>query len=145
METGTGHHSRAKCLISLMANSNSWLSAGWEAWKRRHGDTQTGRCAKSSKSGVTPLPNGARASGLDAAFFHLYGVAQDDVDYIMETFPIVKRKHEEKYGDFRTKLLILDTYDPMQNAIGGGEPYQTILDPPHRSERSPYPQWTLMG
>ncbi len=48
----------------------------------------------------------------------------------METFPIVKRKHEEKYGDFRPKLLILDTYDRMQNAIGGGEPYQTILDPP---------------
>src|SRR5690606_10935924 len=23
---------------------------------------------------------------LDAAFFHLYGVARDDVDYIMETF-----------------------------------------------------------
>ena len=29
---------------------------------------------------------------LDAAFFHLYGIERDDVDYIMETFPIVKRK-----------------------------------------------------
>ena len=29
---------------------------------------------------------------LDAAFFHLYGIDRDDVDYIMETFPIVKRK-----------------------------------------------------
>ena len=29
---------------------------------------------------------------LDAAFFHLYGIEREDVDYIMETFPIVKRK-----------------------------------------------------
>ena len=29
---------------------------------------------------------------LDAAFFHLYGIERDDVDYIMGTFPIVKRE-----------------------------------------------------
>jgi len=29
---------------------------------------------------------------LDALYFHLYGISRDDVDYIMETFPIVKRK-----------------------------------------------------
>ncbi|NLX27083.1 MAG: class I SAM-dependent DNA methyltransferase, partial [Lentisphaerae bacterium] len=34
---------------------------------------------------------------LDAAFFHLYGIDnEDDVDYIMETFPIVKRKDEKQ-------------------------------------------------
>ena len=27
---------------------------------------------------------------VDAAFFHLYGIERDDVDYIMETFPVVK-------------------------------------------------------
>jgi hypothetical protein len=31
---------------------------------------------------------------LDAAYFHLYGIAHDDVDYIMDTFPIVRRKDE---------------------------------------------------
>jgi len=29
---------------------------------------------------------------LDAMYFHLYGIGREDVDYIMETFPIVKRK-----------------------------------------------------
>ncbi|GLV52905.1 hypothetical protein TBS_34670 [Thermobispora bispora] len=67
---------------------------------------------------------------LDAAFFHLYGVARDDVDYIMETFPIVKRKDEAKYGEYRTKRLILEIYDAMQDAIDGRKPYQTPLDPP---------------
>ncbi len=67
---------------------------------------------------------------LDAAFFHLYGINRDDVDYIMETFPIVKRKDIQKHGDYRTKLIILKIYDEMKRAIETGKPYQTILDPP---------------
>ncbi|WP_182878144.1 Eco57I restriction-modification methylase domain-containing protein [Microbispora sp. H10670] len=67
---------------------------------------------------------------LDAAFFHLYGIKRDDADYIMETFPIVKRKDEAKYGEYRTKRLILEIYDAMQDAIAGRKPYQTPLDPP---------------
>ena len=50
---------------------------------------------------------------LDAAMFHLYGVRRDDVDYILETFPIVKRKDEKAYGEFRTKRLILEAYDRL--------------------------------
>ena len=39
---------------------------------------------------------------------------RDDVDYIMETFPIVKRKDEAAHGEFRTKRLILEAYDQME-------------------------------
>ncbi|MGH2749585.1 MAG: hypothetical protein ACRDK3_01720 [Actinomycetota bacterium] len=67
---------------------------------------------------------------LDAAFFHLYGVERGDVAYIMDTFPIVRRKDEQEYGEYRTKRLILEVYDAMSKAIATGEPYQTILDPP---------------
>ncbi|KWX08628.1 restriction endonuclease, partial [Carbonactinospora thermoautotrophica] len=67
---------------------------------------------------------------LDAAFFHLYGVNRDDVAYIMDTFPIVRRKDEEKFGEYRTKRLILEIYDAMAKAIETGEPYRTVLDPP---------------
>ena len=67
---------------------------------------------------------------LDAAYFHLYGIARDDVAYIMETFPIVKRKDEAQHGEYRTKRVILEMYDAMQHAIDTGEPYQTRLNPP---------------
>ncbi|WP_449060416.1 Eco57I restriction-modification methylase domain-containing protein [Planomonospora algeriensis] len=67
---------------------------------------------------------------LDAAFFHLYGIARDDVDYIMDTFPIVRRKDEAKHGEYRTKRLILEIYDAMRDAIDGRRPYRTPLDPP---------------
>ena len=67
---------------------------------------------------------------LDAAYFHLYGIARDDVAYILDTFPIVRRKDEKKHGEYRTKRVILEIYDAMQQAITTGQPYQTLLDPP---------------
>jgi len=67
---------------------------------------------------------------LNAGFFHLYGIERNDIDYIMETFSVVKRRNIEQYGSFRTKQLILDVYDAMAEAMRTGVPYQTILDPP---------------
>ncbi|WP_440081593.1 Eco57I restriction-modification methylase domain-containing protein [Streptosporangium sp. LJ11] len=67
---------------------------------------------------------------LDAAFFHLYEIKRVDVEYIMETFPTVRRKDEAKYGEYRTKELILKIYDSMQVAIDRHQPYQTMIDPP---------------
>ena len=67
---------------------------------------------------------------VDAACFHWYGLGREDVDYIMETFPIVKRKDIATHGEYRTKRLILEVYDAMQKAIDTGTEYQTILDPP---------------
>ncbi|HEX9131220.1 MAG TPA: hypothetical protein VF844_02890 [Ktedonobacteraceae bacterium] len=64
---------------------------------------------------------------LDAAYFHLYGIERDDVDYIMETFPIVKRKNQKLYGEYRTKRVILEMYDEMRRAM---ETYRTRLEPP---------------
>lgn len=81
---------------------------------------------------------------LDAAFFHLYLPANPDgtwkqagketdaeykalcvafptprhaVDYIMETFPIVKKKDQSAYGCYRTKEAILREYDGMMKTI----------------------------
>jgi len=67
---------------------------------------------------------------MDAAFFHLYGIERDDVEYIMETFPVVQRREIERYGSFRTKELILQVYDAMTEAERTGHPYRTLLDPP---------------
>jgi hypothetical protein len=85
---------------------------------------------------------------LDAAYFHHYlgSVAEwgadnprlrdlfpsprDAVNYVMETFPIVKRKDEQAHGEYRTKQVILELYDEMAEAILTGQPYNTRLDPP---------------
>ncbi len=74
---------------------------------------------------------------LDALLFRLYGINRDDVDYIMETFPIVKRKDESAYGTYRTKDLILEIYDRMAKAgvsldtpLIDGENFTSTLTPP---------------
>ncbi len=72
---------------------------------------------------------------LDAAFFHLYGIERDDVDYIMETFPIVKRKDEAKWGEYRTKRVILEMYDAMTQAMRSGASYQGLAHASGEHER----------
>lgn len=60
---------------------------------------------------------------------------RDAVAYIMDTFPIVKRKDEEKWGSYRTKEMILEIYDEMQEAVRSGGEYKTKLDPPPGDKR----------
>src|SRR3989442_8662510 len=76
------------------------------------------------------------------ASFHLYGIWHADVDNILETFPIVKRKDEQAHGEYRTKRVILDVYDAMQQAMEAGTPYHTRLDPPPAHGWTP-PEVTL--
>ena len=47
----------------------------------------------------------------------------------METFPIVKRKDEKEFGEYRTKRVILEMYDEMRRAMEMGEVYRTRLVP----------------
>ena len=67
---------------------------------------------------------------LDAAYFHLYCIGRDDVDYIMETFHIVKQRDEKRYSEYRTKRVILEIYDKMKQAMDACERYLTLLEPP---------------
>ncbi len=76
---------------------------------------------------------------LDAAFFHLYGLSRDDTDYVMDTFPIVRKNDEKAHGEYRTKRLILEIYDAMAEAARTGKPYQTRLDPPPADPRVAHP------
>jgi len=67
---------------------------------------------------------------LDAAYFHLYGIERDDVDYIIRTFRVMKEADEKQYGEYRTKRVILEIYDEMRRAMETGVPYQTRLELP---------------
>lgn len=51
---------------------------------------------------------------LDAAYFHLYGVGRDDVEYILSTFTGVRRRDRLEIGGFRTAELVLEAYDTMK-------------------------------
>jgi hypothetical protein len=65
---------------------------------------------------------------LDAAYFHLYGVTRDDVDYIMDTFRAFRNVNPDLFS--RTKKAILEIYDAMADATASRQLYRTILAPP---------------
>ena len=44
---------------------------------------------------------------LDALYFILYGLNRDEAAEVLDTFPIVKRQDEARWGTFRTRDLIL--------------------------------------
>jgi hypothetical protein len=66
---------------------------------------------------------------LDAAYFHLYGIAREDVEYIVDSFPIVRRHDQAVNGRYITKETVLSVYDEMRYAIESGCSYETILHP----------------
>ena len=70
---------------------------------------------------------------------HHFPTPRDAVAYIMNTFPIVRRKDKEKFGEYRTKRVILEMYDEIQEAATTGEPYRTRLDPPPADPRCSHP------
>ena len=54
---------------------------------------------------------------LDALYFHLYGLSREDAGYVLETFPIVRREDQERFGTYRTRDLIL----AYMNALAAGD------------------------
>jgi hypothetical protein len=66
---------------------------------------------------------------LDAFFFRLYGIERDEVDYVMETFPIVRSNDLARLGSYHTKEAILSFYDHMVTADIAGLPYETTITP----------------
>jgi hypothetical protein len=48
-----------------------------------------------------------RLAALDALFFWLYGLGEDDAAYVMDTFPIVRQQDEAAFGRYRTKEDVL--------------------------------------
>jgi hypothetical protein len=67
---------------------------------------------------------------VQAAFFHLYGFTEQDVDHSLDSFPIVKRYDESNHeGVFRTKSMILRCYREISNAVSSTSHFQTKLRP----------------
>lgn len=63
-----------------------------------------------------------RRARLDALYFHLYGLSRDEAEYILSTFPIVRRQDEAAHGRFLTRDLIL----AQMNALAAGDPDAVI-------------------
>jgi hypothetical protein len=51
---------------------------------------------------------------IDAYVAHLYKLSKDDFAYILDTFPVLKRKEETAFGEFMSKRKCLEEYDRIK-------------------------------
>ncbi len=62
-------------------------------------------------------------SELDAIYAHMYGLERDELDWILDpclpsvSFNVLKKDELNRFGEYRTKRLVLHAYDQM--ATGG--------------------------
>ncbi|MFV2088270.1 Eco57I restriction-modification methylase domain-containing protein [Micromonospora sp. LOL_021] len=74
---------------------------------------------------------------IDALFFCIYAIPREEVEHILDSFPIIKKKDLETHGAFRTKSMILAEYDRMTatkssatTTLTDGVNYTSTLNPP---------------
>jgi hypothetical protein len=101
---------------------------GEETWARWFASDRLGSPAPVHTSppphwapGTTPPPfvwkeerRARLRAELDALYGHLYGLTREELAYILDTFPIVRRKDEAAYGEYRTKRMILEKYEEVE-------------------------------
>ncbi len=64
-----------------------------------------------------------------------FSTPRQAVEYVLGTFPIVRRREESTYGYFRTRELIIAIYDQMQECKSAGKEYHSQLSPPPADPR----------
>ena len=62
---------------------------------------------------------------LDALFFHLYGLSEDDTAYILDQFPVLEKNERKLFGHYLTKQLVLGHY----RALAAGDTSAVIAEP----------------
>jgi hypothetical protein len=51
---------------------------------------------------------------LDALIAHLYGLTRDEFSYILDTFPVLRRKELAAFGEYQSKRKALEEFDRFQ-------------------------------
>jgi hypothetical protein len=80
---------------------------------------------------------------LDAAFLHLYGLDRSDAEWVLDSFPVLKKNEESKLGEFRTKRLVLAVYDAMAEAQRTATAFASPLAIPPADPRAAHPATTI--
>ncbi|NQT60357.1 MAG: hypothetical protein HQ557_15360 [Bacteroidetes bacterium] len=57
---------------------------------------------------------------IDAYVAHLYGITKDDFAYILDTFPVLKKKEMKAFGEFMSKRKCLEEFDRIGKVLDAG-------------------------
>lgn len=54
---------------------------------------------------------------IDAYVSHLYGLKREDLEFILDTFPVLRSKEEKIFGEYMTKRKCLEEYDRIAKVL----------------------------
>ena len=57
---------------------------------------------------------------IDAYVAHLYGLSRDDFAYILDTFPVLKKKEKKAFGEFMSKRKCLEEFNRIGKIMNAG-------------------------
>ena len=118
--------------VEMNARAERGIAAHWGykgAGRRRNNEKEPAWLARvldwdKESSGPEEFMSGLRAE-LDAAYAHLYGLSRDELRYILdpadvkgedypsETFRVLKTNEIRRYGEYRTRRLVLEAWDHL--------------------------------
>jgi len=90
---------------------------GPEMWARWFADAPVHTSPPPEGQPPTPPPfiwNEERRAILRAELDGLYAHTRDELAYILDTFPIVRRKDEGRWGEYRTKRMVLENFGALR-------------------------------
>lgn len=67
---------------------------------------------------------------IDAAVMHLYGLERADVEWLLNSFTVLRKYEERDHDEFRTREAVLSIYDEMARARRDGDAYLSPLSLP---------------
>jgi hypothetical protein len=72
---------------------------------------------------------------IDAVVLHLYGLGRSQAEWLLDSFTVLRKYEERDCGEFRTKRLVLEMFNELEEAQQNRRTYQTHLDPPPADPR----------
>jgi hypothetical protein len=51
---------------------------------------------------------------------HIYGLQREEVEHVLDSFPVLRKYQERDLGEFRTKRLVLEFYEAMAGEVDVG-------------------------
>ena len=97
---------------------------GQETWDRWFADAPVHDSTPPAGQPAMPAPfvwNEERRARLraelDAVYAHLYGLTREELTYILDTFPVLRKKEIAAFGEYRTKRMCLEEYERFAGII----------------------------
>ena len=93
-----------------------WDSMAEDRWVARH-------ASSSSVPGAVDIQERAHLQAEIDAFVarDVYGLTRDEIGYILDTFPIVRKHDVKEFGEYRTKRLVLGAFDKLETRASTGQ------------------------